>query len=310
FATLFLALVAVDASSRHDFHHLAKHHHRVSRRDTTSKRCKPRPASASLTSSHTTAVHTTSATPAKNIAVHTTAAAAKPASTVKSEGASNLGVIDVSSACGPSRGTEQVTAVSGPNGHIDFLNCGINSSKGWNPPLIHLNQLKHVTLAEARHTAFSACTDEIIDKFEQYGSQFGVPSIIFASFAMQESTCNPSTVGGGGEQGLMQITKDKCGGAPNGNCKDIDYNIRTGAKYFADTLNSFNGDVLSAVGTYNGWFHGMTYADATKAAHSSCCLCQQNIDYLMEWANGWIMGINAYDTSKIRLGKYFNLDQC
>ena len=47
-----------------------------------------------------------------------------------------------------------------------------------------------------------------------------VPSIILASFAMQESSCNPETVGGGGEQGLMQITKDKCGGAPGGNCKD------------------------------------------------------------------------------------------
>lgn len=38
---------------------------------------------------------------------------------------------------------------------------------------------------------------------------------------MQESSCNPGTVGGAGEQGLMQITKDKCGGAPGGNCKDV-----------------------------------------------------------------------------------------
>jgi hypothetical protein len=48
-----------------------------------------------------------------------------------------------------------------------------------------------------------------------------VPPIILASFAMQESSCNPSAVGGAGEQGLMQITRDKCKGAPNGNCKDI-----------------------------------------------------------------------------------------
>lgn len=37
---------------------------------------------------------------------------------------------------------------------------------------------------------------------------------------MQESSCNPETVGGAGEQGLMQITKDKCNGAPGGNCRD------------------------------------------------------------------------------------------
>lgn len=47
-----------------------------------------------------------------------------------------------------------------------------------------------------------------------------VPSILIASIAMQESTCNPDTEGGGGEQGLMQLTPDKCGGAPGGNCKD------------------------------------------------------------------------------------------
>jgi hypothetical protein len=38
---------------------------------------------------------------------------------------------------------------------------------------------------------------------------------------MQESFCNPNAVGGAGEQGLMQITPEKCKGAPNGNCKDI-----------------------------------------------------------------------------------------
>lgn len=37
---------------------------------------------------------------------------------------------------------------------------------------------------------------------------------------MQESSCNPDTVGGAGEQGLMQITVDKCGGAPGSNCRD------------------------------------------------------------------------------------------
>lgn len=47
-----------------------------------------------------------------------------------------------------------------------------------------------------------------------------VPPIMIASFALQESSCNPNTVGGAGEQGLMQLTKDKCGDAPGGNCKD------------------------------------------------------------------------------------------
>lgn len=50
---------------------------------------------------------------------------------------------------------------------------------------------------------------------------FLVPPILLASIALQESSCNPSTVGGNGEQGLMQLTRDKCGGAPGGNCQDV-----------------------------------------------------------------------------------------
>lgn len=34
--------------------------------------------------------------------------------------------------------------------------------------------------------------------------------MILASIAMEESGCNKDTVGGAGEQGIMQITKDKC----------------------------------------------------------------------------------------------------
>jgi membrane-bound lytic murein transglycosylase MltF len=55
---------------------------------------------------------------------------------------------------------------------------------------------------------------------------------------MQESSCNPSAVGGAGEQGLMQITREKCKGAPNGNCKDI--------VSFLYTISSLRTDLLSS----------------------------------------------------------------
>jgi soluble lytic murein transglycosylase-like protein len=145
--------------------------------------------------------------------------------------------------------------------------------------------------------------------FEQYGAQYGIPAIMLASFAMQESSCNPNTVGGGGEQGLMQLTHDKCGGAPGGDCKNPDFNIRTGAKYFADTLNNNNGNVIVSVGSYNGWYRGLTVEKATAARHSSCCRCQNNLDYLHQFFNGWLQNINAYDNS-FPLGKYFNLNVC
>ena len=48
-----------------------------------------------------------------------------------------------------------------------------------------------------------------------------VPPIVMASFANQESGCDPQNHGGAGEIGMMQITPDKCGGAPNGDCYNL-----------------------------------------------------------------------------------------
>lgn len=97
----------------------------------------------------------------------------------------------------------------------------------------------HVPLSTAIQqpgTPFSACASFVdsrsglnpcfspssryVSLFDQYGDQYGIPGILLAAFAMQESSCNPATVGGGGEQGLMQLSQDKCTQAPGGNCKD------------------------------------------------------------------------------------------
>jgi len=86
-----------------------------------------------------------------------------------------------------------------------------------------------------------------------------------------------------------------------------EFNIKTGAKFFADVLAQNGGNVLKAAGHYNGWFEHMTKWDAMKAATSACCRCQQNLDYLHQLFNGWLQGKNAYD-NRLRLGSYFNLD--
>lgn len=212
--------------------------------------------------------------------------------------------------CGGARSTAEITRESGPNGHIDFLNCGIHSG-GWAPPRLTFDQLNIVSLDDALRSSnspFHACAP-FHWAFNQFGGEFGIPPIVLASFAMQESSCNPDTVGGGGEQGLMQITHDKCGGAPGGNCRDPAFNIRTGASYFAQTLANNGGDVLKSIGQYNGWQPGLTFDSATRARYSSCCRCQNNVDYLHQFLNGWCQNRNAYDTN-LRLGKYFNLDVC
>jgi len=215
-----------------------------------------------------------------------------------------------SGSCGNSGATKETTKTSGPNGNIDYFNCGINAG-GWTPPVITVNDIVTADLgsaAKSNGSPFKACS-QFIGLFEKYAGQHNIPAIMIASFAMQESSCNPNTVGGAGEQGLMQLTHEKCGGAPGGNCRDPEFNIATGTRYFADTLKNNGGNLLVSIGQYNGWFPKMTFAQATAAGNTGCCRCQNNLDYLHQFLNGWCQNINAYDNNN-RLGKYFNLDKC
>ena len=93
-----------------------------------------------------------------------------------------------------------------PNGAQGWLNCGIDGA-GWTPPQVSIDQLIAAELDAS--DVFSPCAD-YIDKFKQYGAEFNVYPIMLASFAMQESTCNPGATGGGGEAGLMQIAPPNC----------------------------------------------------------------------------------------------------
>ena len=124
-----------------------------------------------------------------------------------------------------------VQATTGPNGQIAWLTCGINpddNSSGWNPPNATIDQV--ITLEGGLRAAiqmdgspYTACTD-YIEIFEAAGGEFGskhilllcipfsfltlckVPPLFIAAFALQESSCNPTTMGQGGETGMMQIS--------------------------------------------------------------------------------------------------------
>ncbi|KAI0695455.1 glycoside hydrolase family 23 protein, partial [Cytidiella melzeri] len=201
--------------------------------------------------------------------------------------------------------TESITETTGPNGSEDWLNCGITGS-GWNPPNVHINDLVTKDLDEVMkqpNNPFSNCKS-FVPLFNKYADQAGVPSIIIASFAMQESSCQPNAVGGAGEQGLMQITRDKCNGMSDSACRDPDYNIRTGAQYFSGVLGDKGGNVLEAIGSYNGWYRGLTKATVLKAPPCQ----QQNLDYLAQFTNGWLRGRNPGDSP--RIGHIRNYDAC
>jgi hypothetical protein len=62
--------------------------------------------------------------------------------------------------------------VSGPNGNIHWLTCGIDG-KGWTPPTITVSDVKTVALSDAvknPNSPFHACS-AFIDLFNQYGDE-------------------------------------------------------------------------------------------------------------------------------------------
>ncbi|BGO90874.1 hypothetical protein NBRC10512_002376 [Rhodotorula toruloides] len=260
--------------------------HRLARR---SARCH-RLSRTSRTASHTT----TSASSSSTSAV---------ASTISAKGSGLFGVSD--DKCGASGATEESSASGGPNGSEDWLNCGISKESpdsGWTPPTISLSSIRTISLSTALsmpNSVYSACKP-YVSLFEEYGDKYGLPPILLAAFAMQESSCDPKVMGdNGGAYGLMQITEDKCGDAPDGGCADPDYNVKTAAAYFAQVLKEHNGSLLLALGTYNGWYAGLTYNKA-NAIRSECCQCVNNLDYHQQMLNGWLLGIDGSTLGTIR----------
>lgn len=190
------------------------------------------------------------------------------------------GLWGFTNSCGDSQASN-----NDPNGAKWWLNCGLDGGNGWNPANIKLSDIKVISDDEAaKSDTFAPCA-KYINEFKSAHQSTGIPVAILMSIAMQESTCNPSVTGGRGEIGMMQITPDKCGDASN--CYDTEFNIKKGGQYLADTIDSFGGNFVEALGQYNGWTKGMQ-------GSGSCGPQGQNLDYINGNLNKWFQGKNGY----------------
>ncbi|KAI5475073.1 glycoside hydrolase family 23 protein [Pseudohyphozyma bogoriensis] len=284
--------------------------HRILKR----RSCRARNSSSTSTTSPETTTTASSIQLVAAVTPHPTSSSAATASSPSASPSSQQGLFGVTDpTCGESGATQESTAGGGPNGAEKWLDCGISQESpddGWTPPSVSLSQIKTISLSQAMeldNSPFAAC-GPYVDLFNSIGSALGLPPILLASFAMQESSCDPTVVGDKGHAwGLMQITDDKCGGAPNGDCSDPEFNIRTGAEYFQQVLDEFNGNLLLALGRYkyaifrsqgpklqliepgSGWYAGMSYNSA-NAIRSECCQCVNNLDYMQQMLNWWVLG--------------------
>jgi Transglycosylase SLT domain len=97
-----------------------------------------------------------------------------------------------------------------------WLDCGVNTTSGWTPPPITLDNIIYEDLSEVMsqpNNPFEPC-QPYLWMFQQLAGDTGIPTILLASIALQESGCQPNVTGGAGEIGMMQVTNDKC---PPGN---------------------------------------------------------------------------------------------
>ncbi|CAG7846882.1 SubName: Full=Related to glycoside hydrolase family 23 protein-Laccaria bicolor {ECO:0000313/EMBL:CCA74381.1} [Serendipita indica DSM 11827] len=204
------------------------------------------------------------------------------------------------SPCGDPNATPDPAPTSGPNGSENWLNCGVDGD-GWIPPPVTLQNIVYKDLATVLQkpgNVFEACAP-YLNIFQSLADETGIPTILLASIALQESGCRPGVTGGAGEIGMMQITSEKCP-TDGSNCYDPATNIGIGARYMKSRIDANDGNVAAGMGEYNGWRRGLTVAAANNYA---ICAQHNNLDYLHRVFNGYIQGI---DPHTLNMGIYFN----
>ena len=166
----------------------------------------------------------------------------------------------------------------------EWLNSGLNTTGGWNPPFI---QLRDVVMVEdaSFYTAIGAWCISYDSSFREASITYSIPTIFIASIALSKSGCNPNAVGPNGQQGLMQLSRSQL--PPGGSVSPHD-NIMIGAKLLQDRLFVFNNNIIECIGMYGGWFRGMTEWDPCVKQRQ----VPQDLDFLQKFFNGLILGRN------------------
>ncbi len=95
-------------------------------------------------------------------------------------------------------------------------------------------------------------SDTELDRiFEEASKKYNVPLALLKAVAKAESNFNPNDVSSAGAIGIMQLMPETAKGLGVDNPFDPEQNIMGGAKYLADKLKMYNGDVELALAAYN-----------------------------------------------------------
>lgn len=87
--------------------------------------------------------------------------------------------------------------------------------------------------------------------FEEAAQRYGVPLTLLKAVAKAESNFNASAVSSAGAQGVMQLMPATARSLGVEDPFDARSNIMGGAKYIAEKLNQYDGDIELALAAYN-----------------------------------------------------------
>lgn len=87
--------------------------------------------------------------------------------------------------------------------------------------------------------------------FEAASEKYQVPIALLKAVAKAESDFNPKEVSSSGAMGVMQLMPETAKGLGVSDPFDVEQNIMGGAKYLADKLAMYDGNVELALAAYN-----------------------------------------------------------
>lgn len=95
------------------------------------------------------------------------------------------------------------------------------------------------------------CSEELEEIFQKAASTYNISVDLLKAVAKAESDFNPNCTSSSGAMGIMQLMPGTAKELGVTNAYDPEENIMGGAKYLAENLEIFNGDISLSLAAYN-----------------------------------------------------------
>lgn len=101
------------------------------------------------------------------------------------------------------------------------------------------------------HASTDTDNNDLEEIFQKAGETYNISTDLLKAVAKAESDFDPNCVSSSGAMGIMQLMPDTANELGVTDAFDPEQNIMAGAKYLAENLKIYNGDVSLALAAYN-----------------------------------------------------------